>query len=95
VADDICYTFHYSTIGANFADDAPGHEIYLVSVHLFVKDNAPSLSLREQTKRLLFMAGFTWPEETNVGIDGEINAKGGYQHYVFECELVQGVDVDG
>lgn len=82
------FVFNYSTMGADFGDDAPQQEKYLVQVHFFCSPSFNSVGRAKQIKRKLFAAGFTWPEMTNASDrDG--------QHLVFECEAAEGVDPDG
>lgn len=78
-------TFNYSSRGAGFADDEPGHEIYSVQVHYFCPLKQNSLAKQKQIKQCLFNAGGTWPSATDASdSDG--------QHYAFECEYVEGID---
>lgn len=79
------YVFNYSSTGADFADDEPGHEKYFVQVHLFAPLCENLTKRIKQTKRALFDAGFTWPEMVNAS-DGD------WRHLVFECEIAEGVD---
>ncbi len=82
------FAFDYSTLGADFGDDAPRHERYLVQVHFFCPLSYNSVSRSKDIKRALFTSGFTWPEMTNASDqDG--------QHLVFECEMAEGAGVDG
>lgn len=82
------YAFNYTTIPTDFADDAPGHERYLVQVHFFAPLAANITARKLATKRALYTAGFTWPQETDA-----TNENG--RHIVLECEIAEGVDVDG
>lgn len=79
------YVFDYSTIGTDFADDEPGHERYLVHVHLFAPLEENVTRRVKQTKKALLNAGFTWPETVNASDDEG-------RHIVFECETAEGVD---
>ena len=81
------YTFNYSTVGDDFADDAPGHERYLVQAHFFAPLDENVTARVKATKKALFAAGFTWPETFNAS-DGD------GRHIVFECEIAEGVDTD-
>lgn len=78
------YTFNCDSIGADFGDDGPGHERWLVQVHLFAPLGENCIRRAGATKRALFAAGFTWP-----GVVDATDQDG--QHYVFECETVAGV----
>ena len=53
-----------------------------------------TLQTRKDVKRRLFEAGFTWPEEVNAG-DGTREFDEDKQHIVFECEIAEGVVLDG
>ena len=87
-------TFHYSVRGAFFADDAPGYDVYLTQVHLSAPFGWDSVEARKEIKKRLFTAGFTWPEETDAGNETRAERADG-QHIVFECELEEGVELDG
>lgn len=85
--EEVYTTFDVNTIGADFGDDAPAHEINLVQVHLFAPFGVNTIDIRRKIKRALFDAGMTWPvEEDATDEDG--------QHFVFECELATAVEVD-
>ncbi len=78
------YTFACSSFGDDYGDDEPGHERWLVSVHLFAPPGENVIRRARKTKRALFAAGFTWPEMVDASDqDG--------QHYVFECEAMDGI----
>ena len=82
------YTFNVTTLGADYADDAPQHERYLVQVHLFAPLTFNFVARRKATKAALFGAGFRWPECTDASdSDG--------RHIVFETEYAEGVNSDG
>ena len=81
------YTFSCDSMGDDFGDDGPGAEVWLVQVHLFAPLGENCIRRARETKRALFAAGFTWPDMTDAtDTDG--------QHYVFECETVQGLEVE-
>ena len=86
--EDIFYTFNFDTRGELFADDAPQCEVCLIQVHLTCPRRFDSVELRRRTVKRLFQAGFTYPEVTNAS-DKDA------QHYVFECEWIEGVEADG
>lgn len=85
---DRYYTFNVSTLGDNYADDAPQHERYLIQVHLFAPLTFNFITRRRQTKQALFGAGFGWPGCTDAS---DPNGR----HLVFECEYAEGVWPDG
>ena len=89
------YITNYATVPVNYGDDAPDQEKYLIQVHLFCPVELNSLSTRKKTKQHLHSAGFSWPAETNAGIDHSQSGSAGKQHHIFECEWVEGVDLDG
>jgi len=79
------YVFNYTTIGTDFADDEPGHERYLIQVHLFAPPKENVTRRVKQTKKALLAAGFTWPKTVNASDEES-------RHIVFECETAEGVD---
>jgi len=85
--EDTYIVFNYNSAPANFADDAPGHEIYSVQVHLFCPSGINSLSMRRDIKQALADTDFTWPSYINA------SDKTG-QHHVFECEIARGLEED-
>lgn len=87
-AEERYFTFNFSTTGADFGDDAPQQEKYLVQVHFFCSLSFNSVGRAKKIKQKLFTAGFTWPTMANASDqDG--------QHLVFECEAAEGVELDG
>lgn len=81
------YTFACRSLGAAYGDDAPGCERWLVTVHLFAPLTDNCIQRVRETKRVLYSAGFTWPEMTDAtDQDG--------QHYVLECEAVEAMEVE-
>nr|DAO08737.1 MAG TPA: Protein of unknown function (DUF806) [Caudoviricetes sp.] len=88
-------TFNYSEVPTSFGDDAPMFVRYLVQLHWYLPTGANPFARKQRIKKALFDAGFTYPEVTNAGYSGEGSKSGqdhGGQHYVFECELAEGVD---
>lgn len=77
-------TFNYNSMPDDFGDDAPGHEVNLVQVHYVCPVRQDSVARRKSIKQKLFAAGFTWPDMTDAK-DADS------QHYVFECEIAEGV----
>lgn len=77
--------FNFSTIPEDFGDDDAAHYRYLVQVHLYAPNEKNTLAYRREITRRLVSAGFTRPTITPA------SDKTG-QHYVFECEIVGGVD---
>lgn len=82
------FVFQYSTSPDNFADDEPKVERYLLQIHFYCPPGKNVLQIRTKIKQNLFAVGFSWPDEVNASDqDG--------QHYVFECETVEGVELYG
>jgi len=86
-ADDTYIVFNYNSIPVDYGDDAPGHEVYSVQVHLFCPSGVNSLPMRRQIKKALLAAGFTWPAYINA------SDKDG-QHHVFECQTAQAAEAE-
>ena len=88
LGDETTYIiFNYNSIPADFGNDAPAHERYLVQVHLYCPHSVNSLSMRRSIKTALTGAGFTWPAYENAS-----DEEG--QHHVFECEIAQEAGAD-
>ena len=79
--------FGYNSLGADFGDDAPSHERFLVQVHLYAPNSYNTINKRREIKKALAEAGATWPIYENA------SDKDG-QHHVFECELIEAVGVE-
>lgn len=77
--------FNYSLVPADFGDDDAGHYRALVQVHLYAPHAKNTVLLRREISRRLVAAGFTRPSVTPAS-----DASG--QHYVFECEDIEGVE---
>ena len=92
--EPVYLTFNYNRQCRLFADDTPQFDICFVQVHLFAPCGWDSEAVRLEIKQKLFAAGFTWPEETDAGSSDETLDPDG-QHIVFECEIGEGVEVDG
>ena len=82
------FVFNYTSLGADFGDDEPGHERFLVQVHLFTPLSVNVTARVRAAKRALFGAGFTWPDVENAD-----DADG--RHRVLECETAAEADVYG
>lgn len=78
------YVFNYTTLGADFADDEPNHERYLIQVHLFAPLSEDLTERILQTKKALRDADFGWPSTVNASDET-------VRHIVFEVEAVMGV----
>ena len=82
------FAFNYETVPADFGDDAPQHERYLIQIHFFCPLNVNITSTKRSVKQMLYASGFTWPSTEDASdSDG--------RHIVFECEVSEGVDLDG
>ncbi len=84
-------TFNYATVGADYGDDEPQHELALVQVHLFCPVTANNVATRRRIKRLLRDAGFTWPSVEDAGVEGREKASRS-THLVFECRWAGGLE---
>lgn len=85
-------TFNYNSLPADFGDDEPAHERFLIQVHLWAPAGYNTLAKRRAIKKAL-SAVATWPSYTNAsGTTG--NKKDVGQHHVFECELAQAAGVE-
>lgn len=82
------YTFSMTSRGDDFGDNEPGCEVWQVSVHFFAPLDGNYTQRQRQTKQALHRAGFTWPRCVDAS-----DQEG--QHLVFECEIVEEVEVDG
>ena len=76
-------TFNYSEYPNSFGDNAPQHIRYLVQVHWFLPSGVGPTTKKKQIKKALLDADFTYPSAVNASDDV-------CQHYVFECEYVDG-----
>ena len=82
------FVFNYTSLGADFGDDEPGHERFLVQAHYYAPLTENVTGRIKAAKQALFNAGFTWPEVTNAD-DNE------GRHRVLECEIAEEADVHG
>ncbi len=80
------FTFNHNTFGADYGENKPQHEIALIQVHLICPNDFDSVATRKTIKKKLFEAGFGYPEMTDASDDTG-------QHWVFECQAAEGVDV--
>lgn len=80
-------TFGYNSLGADHGDDEPGHELFLVTVHLYAPAGMDTIERRRAIKKALSAAGTTWPSYTNA------SDKEG-QHHIFECNLAREVGAE-
>ena len=87
-----CLMFNYSAVGACYADDMPKFELYLIQVHYVCPSGWNSVAERKAVKRALFQAGFSWPEETSANDRSQTKRSEAKQHYVFECEWLEGIE---
>lgn len=85
---DRYFTFNYNTLPAAFADNAPHYERYLVQVHFFAPLNENVSRQKQQVKKALFDAGFTWPSTEDASDENG-------RHIVFECEIAEEVAGNG
>ncbi len=80
--------YQYDEAGILYAGDRPRMILFRLMVHLFLPTGQNPRSLKRRIREALHEAGGTWPAVTNAGDrDG--------QHYVFECEMMEGNEPDG
>ena len=79
------FVFNYSSFGADYADDDPCAERYLIQVHLFAPLACNISGIIKQAKKALHDAGFLWPETQNASDNTG-------RHIVIETEYAAGVD---
>lgn len=80
------FVFNYSSFGADYADDDPNAELYLVAVHLYAPLASNISGIIKQAKRALHDAGFLWPETINASDNTG-------RHIVLETEYAIGADL--
>ncbi len=80
------FTFNYNTFGDDHGDNKPQHEKALIQVHFFCPNDFDSVATRKIIKRKLYESGFGYPKMTPAGNEND-------QHWVFECESAEGVDL--
>lgn len=78
------WVFNLSSIPADFANDEPQHEVYMVQLHLFCPYSVNTSNLQKEVKRSIQYAGFSFPSLENAS-----DADG--QHLVFEFQTAEGV----
>lgn len=84
------FALNMSAYPANFADDAPQHDRWLVQLHLFAPFTLNTTVLCRQIRAALFAAGYSYPSlvdasETTRASDGT------EQHVVFEFEATEAI----
>ena len=79
---------NYTAIPQVFAERQPAAQRYLVAVHYYLPDKINPNPKKLAISNVLFGQGFTWPSIENAS-----DSEG--QHWVFECEYVNGGGVYG
>ena len=79
--------FNYDTIPINYGDDEPEQERVSIQVHLYAPLGYDITEKRRAVTKAIASAGFIYPAYTNA------SDKDG-QHHVFECETVEGLEVE-
>lgn len=75
-------TFNYADDRAEeFGDDRPLGVVAYMQIHYFLPIEKDYLSNKKEIRRLLFSAGFTYPEVTEL-TEGKTT-----RHLIFECEI--------
>lgn len=82
-------TFNVNSIPANFADDAPQHERWLVQLHLFAPFTTDTTTVRGQIKEALLAADFSYPVQLDAS-NSVRDSDGTERHIVFEFEAAEG-----
>lgn len=75
--------YNYATLGQVYADGKPHVGKHLVQVHWFLPNGKNPNPGKLNISNALFGGGFSWPNIENA------SDKSG-QHYVFECEYING-----
>ncbi len=74
------FVFNYSVIPADYADDDPWADRYLIQLHLFAPLTLNTTRLKRGIRKMLRDAGFTVPSVTPADESEK-------QHIVFEFEV--------
>jgi hypothetical protein len=82
------FQFGWTTVNEDFADNAPGHQRFLITVEFYCPRSYDCIERNKQVQQALFAAGFTWPSITT-------DADKTGQHIIFECEIAEGVKLHG
>lgn len=80
--------YQYDEAGILYAEDRPRMILCRLMVHLFLPTGQNPRSLKRRIREALHDAGGTWPAVINA------NDREG-QHYIFECEMLEGNEPDG
>ena len=80
--------YQYDEAGILYAEDRPRMILCRLMVHLFLPTGQNPRSLKRRIREALHDAGGTWPAVINA------NDREG-QHYIFECEMLEGNGPDG
>lgn len=74
-------TFNFADDRAvEFGDDAPLFDVAYMQIHYFLPSEKNYRETKKRIRKLLFDAGFTFPDVTEV-------TEGKKRHLVFECEI--------
>lgn len=77
------FTFNYADDRAtDFGDDEPQHVVAYMQIHYFGPMEKDYLSFKKKVRRVLFNAGFTYPEVTDASVTADK-----IRHLVFECDI--------
>lgn len=81
-------TYNLDELPEGHGDDRPRAVRCLVQVHYFLPLGRSPMKTRRALARALLGAGFTYPTVTNASDSDS-------QHWVLECEWVEGLALDG
>lgn len=74
-------TFNYADDSAGaFGDDAPLFDVAYMLIHYYLPLEKDYLETKRTIRRLLFEAGFTFPNVTELTEEAK-------RHIIFECEI--------
>ena len=82
------FVFNFNTIPADYKDNKPKVERYLLQIKYICPLGYNSLVDRKNVKKALNNAGFGWPPEIDLSDETS-------QIYLFECEDIEGIDYNG
>lgn len=83
-SEDVYCTYNFNELPRVFAKGSPNAIVYLVMLHLYAPNGLDCRGLKKELAFALHCKGFTYPLITDAS-----DANG--QHYVFECEFMEGI----
>ncbi|MEN6594696.1 MAG: hypothetical protein ABFC31_07125 [Clostridiaceae bacterium] len=76
------FVIYADTIPANFANDEPRSERFLIQLHFFCPITTDTTTVRKQIKDAISAAGFSYPSMVNGGDDKTVRL-------IFEFEAIR------